>query len=104
MKIFGDSDVDLGFQRKFHPHDYAMCLDGHFLDINQWGTQWGRHSELRPEAMGSPIPYLFLLCTKGVITKGVISLLRSAEATTQAQGIQVCRGALVINHLFAVRR
>ncbi|XP_022847646.1 uncharacterized protein LOC111370184 [Olea europaea var. sylvestris] len=58
------------------------CLTGHIIPSRR----------LR---QGEPIsPYLFLLCTEGLI-----SLLNAAKRNKMVTGIQVCRGAPRVNHL-----
>lgn len=49
-------------------------------------------------AQGDPLsPYLFLLCTKGLV-----NLLSMSNCDHQLLGIRVCRGATSINHLLFV--
>ena len=59
------------------------------------GELKGRMSPSRGLRQGDPIsPYLFLLCTKGLI-----AMLKKEEVAGHIKGIVVCRGAPRISHL-----
>lgn len=60
------------------------------------GSPKGHIVSSRGLRLGDPLsPYLFFLCTKGLV-----SLLHNSTREHQVQEIKVCRGAPIVNHLF----
>lgn len=59
------------------------------------GVRKGPITPSRGLRQGNPLsPYLFLLCTEGLIV-----LLKAASLRKEVFGIRICRGAPNINHL-----
>lgn len=84
----------LGFHEKF-VQLVMKCVTTPSFSILINGSPTGRIIPSRGLRQGDPIsPYLFLLCTEGLIC-----LLNEAERNRQVTGIQVSRGAPRLNHL-----
>ncbi|XP_035551721.1 uncharacterized protein LOC118349890 [Juglans regia] len=84
----------LGFHEKLIQL-VMMCVRTPTFSILINGSPTGLIVPSRGLRQGDPIsPYLFLLCTEGLI-----SLLREAERTNVVTGLQICHGAPKLNHL-----
>lgn len=84
----GDSTPKRVNWLKYSRVDYKLHVKGFFLHSHQWYPKWLHCTKLRTTTRGSPFPYIFLLCTVGLI-----SLLSSCLE------YKVCRGASSSNHL-----
>lgn len=72
-----------------------LCVESTTFSVIVNGVPTGHIIPSRGLWQGDPLsPYLFLLCIEGLI-----SLLQKSANNSGLQGIQVCRGALIINHL-----
>ncbi|XP_042944657.1 uncharacterized protein LOC122278542 [Carya illinoinensis] len=86
--------VQMGFETSWI-NLIMYCVTSVSFSVMLNGVPTGCIKPTRGLRQGDPLsPYLFLLCTEGLV-----SMLKQAALNSMIPGIQICRGAPAINHL-----
>ncbi|XP_042965942.1 uncharacterized protein LOC122299620 [Carya illinoinensis] len=86
--------VQMGFETRWI-NLIMYCVTSVFFSVMLNGVPTGCIKPTRGLRQGDPLsPYLFLLCTEGLV-----SMLKQAALNSMIPGIRICRGAPTINHL-----